>query len=241
MSKKLLSKISTILIGLSLVAVSAYPAFAQQILGRPDVAASNPGSLRKPPVLNKQNPVMPVKTVNVENRIESIKEKIASREAALKVKLQTFKDKKKAAIAERIDTLLNKINLERVIQMQKNLALMSSILDKLEARVNKPAPDIKAPEATRTAIAAARTMIASTSAAVSAQSLKDYTIVVTSESRIRVDVKTQRDKLFADLSTLRKMMVDTKQAVVNAIRIAKSGALTPAVAPVKEGTTSGEQ
>ena len=113
------------------------------------------------------------------------------------------------------------------------------ILDKLEARVNSGTPDIKGSASASAAIASARDAIASASAAVSDQALKDYTIVVTSESNIRIDAKTQRDKLHTDLLALRKIVIDAKQAVANAIRVAKSGkALIPGLR--KEGTSSGQ-
>ncbi|MDP3758247.1 MAG: hypothetical protein Q8Q86_00865, partial [Candidatus Daviesbacteria bacterium] len=111
---------------------------------------------------------------------------------------------------------------------------------KLETRVNRGEPDIKDPAAARTAIASARVTIASTSAAVSAQSLKDYTVTVSSEARVKLDAKLQRDKLHTDLLALRKIVIDAKQAVGNAIRVAKSGKIEIPRAG-KEGTNSGQQ
>ncbi len=173
---------------------------------------------------------------------------IASKAAALKLKLQTFKDQKKAQIAERVNTNLNDINQKQTEQMQKHLDAMSVILDKLEVRVNSPTPDIKDPEAARVAIASARATIATVSAAVLAQSQKDYTIQVTSESKIGVDAKTQRDKLHADILAIRKAVIDAKQSVANAIRVAKSGSVPnmgsspkEGTGLKKEGTTSGKQ
>lgn len=171
-------------------------------------------------------------------RAENIREKIASREAALKARLNNFKDKRKATIAERVNSNLNKINQNQTAQMLRHLNKMSSLLDKLEARVNSAKPDIKDPAAARAAIATARTNIATTSAAVTAQSEKDYTITVTSESRVKTDAQTQREQLHNDLQALRKQVIDAKQSVANAIRVAKSGKVE---IPKKEGTPSGTQ
>jgi len=213
MSKYTILRTSAILIGLSLLAATSYPVLAQN----------------QPPRL----PVAPPARQNVPN--------IASKAAVLKLKLQSFKDTKKAQTAERVNTNLNNINQNQTAQMQKYLDAMSTILDKLEARINNPTPDIKNPAAAKTAIASARATIATVSAAVSAQAQKDYTIQVTSEGRIGIDAKTQRDKLHTDILAIRKAVIDAKQSVANAIRVAKSGPVPDGTGLKKEGTISGQQ
>ncbi|MDO8618319.1 MAG: hypothetical protein Q7R49_00055, partial [Candidatus Daviesbacteria bacterium] len=131
----------------------------------------------------------------------------------LKASLQQFKNKKKAEAADRINTNLNTINQNQTSQMQKHLTNMSRILDKLETKVDPPVA----------AIAAARTNIASVSAAVAAQAQKDYTIIVTSEIRIKTDAKKQRDALHTDLQSVKKMVINAKQSVANAIKERKPG------------------
>lgn len=239
MSKSIISKTSAILIGLSIITISAYPAFAQ---GRILQENKRIRSLKSASATSPANPdsIGANRIEKAEQRIENIKGKIASKAAALKIKLHTFKDQRKADIAERVNINLNKINQTRTEQMQNHLNRMSSILDKLEARVNQGKPDIKDPAGAIAAIAAARSNIATVSAAVSAQTQKDYTIVLTSESRIRIDVKTQRDKLHADLLTLRKNVINAKRSVANAIRVAKSGIVRQQLRE-KEGTISGRE
>lgn len=177
------------------------------------------------------------KEATLTQRMEEIKAKIASREAALRAKLQQFRDKRKAEIAQRISTNLNKINKNQTEEMLRHLSKMPTILDKLEARVNQGKPDIKDPVKAKEAIAAARGAIASASAAAGAQAEKDYTLTGSSEAAIRAEAKAARDKLHADLQAVRKLVITAKQAVGNAIRVAKSGKLEPN----KEGTKSGEQ
>lgn len=173
----------------------------------------------------------------VTQRKEDIREKAASREAALKAKLQTFKDKQKATIAEKVNTNLNKINQKMASEMLKHLTRMSEILVKLETRVNAKTPDIKDVSSAKEAIASASAAINSAKEAVGAQSEKDYTIIVTSEGKIRQDAQNMRKQLHTDLQALRKLVVDAKQEVSNAIRVAKS----VKVEVPKEGTTSGQQ
>lgn len=233
MPKSAITKTSAILIGLSMFAVTIYPALAEDgsnSAGRPVI--------RKNQLVQER---IEAKRENIESKIATVREKIASKEAALRLRLQAFRDKKKAGIAERVNTNLNRINQNHTSQMQKHLDKMSEILDKLETRVNQAKPDIKDPAAARTAIAAARLSISTASASVSAQALKDYTIIVTTEGRIGVDAKIQRDKLHTDLVALRRLVIDARQTVSNAIRIAKSGKIGPDFEPGKEGTNSGQQ
>lgn len=236
MSKSTISKASAILLGLSILAISTYPAFA-------DITDKEFSRIKPVKPINATSPAN--RREKVEQKIEDLKEEIASKTAALKIKLQAFKDKRKAEIAERVNSNLNKINQNQTTQMQNHLNRMSTILDKLETRVNQGKPDIKDPADAKTAITSARSVIATASAAVSAQAQKDYTIQVTSETKVKIDAKLQRDKLHADLLSVRKSVIDAKQAVANAIRIAKSGpsASASAVGPEteKEGTASGER
>lgn len=235
MSKSILSKSAAILVGLSLLSITAYPAFGL------DSTSSAVKPL--PPASNQflQQRVQAQKD-NVAAKITSMREQAASKAAALKARLQTFKDQKKAEIADRVNTNLNRINQNQTSQMQKNLATMSGILDKLEARVNQATPDIKDPTSAKASIASARAAISTASAAVTAQAQKDYTVTVTFESRIKMDVKTQRDALHTDLLAVRKQVIEAKQAVAHAIRVAKSGP-SPVGKEVteKEGSSSGQQ
>lgn len=220
MSKLCLSKASAVLVSISLLTATTFPVFAE--------SATSAATIRKPLIQQ-----------NINTKLESIQEKIASKTAALKIKLEAFKDRNKAIIAERINTNLNTINQNQTSQMQKHLNTMTNILDRLEARVNRDTPDIKDSAAAGAAIASARASIATASAATSVQAQKDYTITITSETRIKADAKTQRDKLHADLLALRIMVVDAKQSVGNAIKVTKSGKIE--VSEEKEGTKSGQQ
>lgn len=212
-----LSKLSAILVLLSLLLIAAYPVWAQD--------ATRAGAAKKEQVKDR-----------VEVRKETLKERIATREAALKAKLEKFRDKQKAQKAERINTTLTKINKNQTEQMLKHLSRMSVILNKLENRVNKGSPEVKDATVAKTAIADAKAAIASATAAVKAQSEKDYTLQVSSESAVRKDAQKKRTELHADLLAVRKLVIDAKQAVANAIRVAKSGKLEVP----KEGTSSGQ-
>lgn len=235
MSKTAISKTSAILIGLSILATSASLAFAKDTQTTATTSAIKPvGAIRTP------MPPQRINIMHVESQIENMREKIASKEAILRSKLEKFRDQKKATAAARISTNLNQINQNQTTQMQRYLDFMSGILDKLEIKVNQLTPDIKDPAAAKVAIASARAVIASASAAVSAQAQNDYTIQATTESRIKADAQAMRDKLHKDILFIRKAVVDAKQSVSNAIRIAKSGSVVK-LDQEKEGTSSGRE
>ncbi len=218
-----MSKFLLFFLGFFLLVLAVYPVLAQ------DATTS---STAREKLLQRAREAKEIRKEKVEQKIALVTENQASREAALKTKLATFRNKEKATAAARISTNLNMINQNQTAQMQKHLVIMSAILDKLETRVNEGRPDIKDPAAARTAIASSRQAWTSVSASILTQAQKDYTIVVSTESRVKTDAKTQRDKLHSDLQAVRKQVIETKQAIANAIRVAKSA---------KEATPSGKQ
>lgn len=218
----ILPKSAAILITLGLILALSYPVFAQ--------TATSTGTTRKEKVQEK----VEKRKENVADKITAMKERVATREAALKTRLATFKDKQKAQVVERINKSLNSINQKMTGQMLKHLERMASILTKLEARVNSAKPDVKDVTSAREAIADAKAAIDSATTAAVAQAEIDYTITISSETRAKTDVQKVREQLHNDLKVIRQLVVEAKQAVAKAIRVAKSGPST-----VKEGTPSG--
>lgn len=173
-------------------------------------------------------------------QMENKKLMIASHEAQIRIKIQAFKDKQKAEIASRINANLNKINQNQTDQMLKHLDLMSRLLDKLANRVSSSSADVKNPSAANQSIADAREAVAKAKIEVEAQAQKDYTINVTTESKIRQDAQTQRELLHKDILSVRKIVIEAKQAVANAVMVVKSGKIATPSVSTKEGTESGK-
>lgn len=205
-----IKRISTISILLALALTAAYPALAIDAT----TAATNRKELAQERVDSRKE--------NMQTRITDTREKMASREAALKTKLNAFKDQRKAQITERVNINLNRINQNQTDQMQKHLSLMTTLLDKLQTRLNQITPEITI----------ARANIATTSAAVTAQAQNDYTITVTTESKVRADATKTRNQLHADLKAVRDLVISAKQSVARAISQSQ---------PAKEETTNGQQ
>ncbi len=154
---------------------------------------------------------------NRQTKLETRKD-TASREANLKLKLDKFKDQKKATIVQRVSDNLNRINQTRVDSANKFLANATRILDRLQERVTQRSSG-KDASAANSAIANARSTIASASAAVTLQSSIDYTVTIASESGAKADTKTVRDKFHSDWLNVRKSLIEVKQAVADAVRV----------------------
>lgn len=155
----------------------------------------------------------------IETGREEMMQKHEERSAALKEKLDAFKDKRRAQIADRVSTSLNLINEKRTTAMTRHLAKMDEILDKLQARVDSKDGDKT--EANK-AIAAAQKAIEAAKNAVAEQTGKDYTLVVTDESQVKTDARTDRQSLRSDLKSTHDLIVDARKAVANAIRVSMS-------------------
>ena len=151
---------------------------------------------------------------DVEARLQQIKDRIASRQAELKAKLNKFRDQKKAEIAQRVSDNLNMINKKRTSEMGFFLDKMSNILDRVEKKASESA---SASSSAQPAVVSARQAINTARTAVTNQSIKDYTLTVTSESKVRIDAKADRDRLFSDLKATRELVIAAKQAVAKAI------------------------
>ncbi|MBI4038255.1 hypothetical protein HY387_01240 [Candidatus Daviesbacteria bacterium] len=153
-------------------------------------------------------------------RREAVQQKIATRAAALKLKLQAFRDQNKAKRVEKINETLAMINKKRTDHFVKFLDNAQRISNKLEDRVNEAEASGKDTTVAKAAIADAKTAIQAAKAAVLDQADNDYTIEVSSEKTVREDAKAARDSLRNDLGNLRKQVVEAKQAVAKAIQVA---------------------
>lgn len=155
---------------------------------------------------------------NIEKMLEDRRAKIASQAATLQAKLAKFKDAQKAKRVENINTNLNKINDNRVAAMNRFLDKASTILDKVEARVNGVTD--KDTTAAKAAIADARAAIETARVAVETQSTKNYSITLNSETTAKVDAQKAYNSLRTDLQATKQIVTTAKQAVAKAIQVA---------------------
>ena len=204
-----LRRLSIAVLFTSLFLLAAYPVIAQD--------ATSSTKTRREVVKEKAE----TRKDNMESRIAALREKVATKEAQLKARLDAFKDKKKAQVAERVSTNLNKVNSNRTDAMLKHLTRLSEILSKLEKRVG----------VTNLAIDEAKTAISDAETVVNAQTEKDYTLTISSETRAKAEATKVREQLHADLKTAHEAVKNAKNKVVAAIQASLG---------TKEATSSGQ-
>lgn len=153
----------------------------------------------------------------IENRIDLRKEAAATRAAALKSRLEKFKDKKKATIAARINDNLNAINDRRSTAFLNHLTKMTEILTRLENKLSEASSTGKDTSSATAAIASAKTAISTAQTAATAQQGKDYTIEVSSEAKLQESIKPVRDQLHTDLKSVHDLVVAARKATSEAI------------------------
>jgi|SRR3990167_1569120 len=147
--------------------------------------------------------------------IDTRREKVATRTAALKLKLDGFRDRRKASASARINDNLARVNQNRTGQMLQHLSRLYNILSKLEIRVN--AVTDKDTSSAKAAIASAKVAIDTATASANLQLEKDYTLTITSESKVKEDATAERQLLHSDLKNLHDLVVAARQAVAYAI------------------------
>lgn len=157
---------------------------------------------------------------DISQRIQQFRDRIASREALLKGRLDKFKDQTLATIAGRVSGNLNSINKNRTDEMIKHLDTLSTILGKVSQRATSTA---SASASVQSSIASASAAITTARNTVNAQSQVDYTISATSETGIKGEVQADRNKLLKDLNAARTAVLDARQAVINAIKAVGGG------------------
>lgn len=132
-------------------------------------------------------PVFAVTNTIREDRREMIKDVRASDSA--KANLKKIRDEKKRMIVERLDTRFNEVNAKRTSQMAKHLDKMTKIL-------GRDIPEIQAARDANTA-----------------QAAKTYTITITTEKNLKMDVGKVRSQLEADLKAVHQLVVAAREAV----------------------------
>lgn len=157
-----------------------------------------------------------VRKLSIEERLNDLKERIASKTATLRLRLQNFKDKQKATRVERVSATLNQINDKETRLLNAHLNKMTDILSKVELRINTASSSANTNSAKAT-VDGAKIVIQKAKEAVATQSANDYTLSITSEATAGSQAKAMRNKLFNDLKAVRDLVVASRRAVATAI------------------------
>lgn len=157
-----------------------------------------------------------------EQLMEKKEMKIASREANLKERLNTFTNKEKAQRTIAINNSFKTINQNRTAEMQKILTKFTEIVVVLEQKIQELETNGKNVTVAKTNLEAAKTAVEDARIAVDTQTAKDYTIVVSNEDIVKSDIKATRDTLFNDLKNTQGTLNVARNALKTAFESVKT-------------------
>ena len=157
----------------------------------------------------KDNDSIIRKEGRISRKVSQIKEGtkaiVQAKRDEFKTRIQTIKDEKKKALVARIDGKLSEVNIKHTDRFSQVLTKLQTHLDKISqtAKDKKVLADVGIAQAS---IDAAETAVAN-------QAAKTYTIQITTETALRLNVGTTTSQLRQDLMSTHKLVVDAKQAV----------------------------
>jgi hypothetical protein len=209
MPKKFLLTTLLSLLGLT---VAFSPAFAQDVT---PTSAVTPTTTKVRP--NNQVIKDAFKQQLQENKDE-MKDLMAQRKLALQGKLATLKDLRKKSVVERINSKLATVNETRTGRMSDALARMTERISRVEELGEVQRSSGKDMAAFDQAVADAKDAISEAQAAVDTQKAKDYTLTLTTEPMLKVNVGQTVKTAQTDLRTTHATVVAAKKALVAAVR-----------------------
>lgn len=162
-------------------------------------------------------PIALAKTDSARPR-ERFREKRTELREQFKERLQTIRDEKKRAVADRINTKIENINTRRTDRMKETIGKLRNILERISQKAGQAKANGKDTTTVDVAIAQAQTALSTTEAAVNTQTAKQYTIQIESEEKLRSTVGTTVSGLQQDLRDAHKTVVDAKQKVQQAAK-----------------------
>lgn len=141
----------------------------------------------------------------VQTKRDEVKEIVATRREEFKSKLGAIRDEKKKALVERIDAKLSKANTKHTDRFAQVLSNLQTLLDK----ISLTATEVNV----LSNIVTAQAAIDAAKEAVENQAAKTYTITISSETALKLDVGTVTSQLRKDLMATHKVVIDAKQSV----------------------------
>jgi hypothetical protein len=122
-----------------------------------------------------------------------------------KARLLLIKDQVKQKLVERIDGKITQVNLDKTTKFILTLDRLQAFVDKFGKMATGTAALAD--------VAAAQTAINTARTAVETQKLKIYTITITSDTALKINVGVVLSQFRRDLISVYKLVVDAKQAV----------------------------
>ncbi|MDP3993918.1 MAG: hypothetical protein Q8P75_02995 [bacterium] len=152
----------------------------------------------------------------VEQRRADLKTRIEQKRAELRERLQTIRDENKRRIVERIDRQMDALNERMLKHFEAVLNKLEGILSRISDRADRAESNGSDVSSVRSAITEAQDKIAAARSAITNQTGKTYTIEITGEERLKVDVGSARRALHSDLVKVRETVKAAHAATKNA-------------------------
>jgi hypothetical protein len=128
-------------------------------------------------------------------------------------RLQQIKDQRKQQIVLRLNERFENLNKITTTHFNEVLGKLEKVLERIGTRADKVQSRGLDVSAVRLAIADAQKAIAEAKTAVAAQAAKTYPLAITTENKLREEIKIVRDSLHTDLKTTRTKVVSARDAV----------------------------
>ena len=144
---------------------------------------------------------------------EKTKKRIEEKQKTLRERLQTIKNENKKRIVENIDTRMDALNEQRTTQFESALDQMDGVVGRVVERADRAEAQGRDVASARAAIVHAKNAIASARSAVLAQAGKTYAITITTDAKLKDDVKKTRDMFSGDLRVVFASVKDARDAV----------------------------
>lgn len=148
---------------------------------------------------------------------DKVTTQLPARKQAFLEKIAAFKDLKKKALVEKIDTKAGEINNNRTAQMSQALVKMNAILNDLTNKSTLAKEQGQDTTKLNTAITTAQAAIKTAEAAVATQVAKEYIPSITTETTLKTTVGATIRALQTDLRNTHAAVASAKQKVILAV------------------------
>ena len=135
-----------------------------------------------------------------------------------RARLTELKDQRKALILQRISEQIDDKNSRWMTHFENVLTRLTAILEKIKTRTDKAETAGLDVSTVRTLITEAETAIQTASDAIAAQEGKSYAIDISDETALGVTAGEVIKELRDDLTTVRELVFDARQAVVDVLK-----------------------
>lgn len=156
---------------------------------------------------------------SLEAKRTEVKDKIEAKKVELKENLLKIKNERKKEIVERISNQLNELNKRRLDHFSGFLEKLDAILLRIAGRADKAEARGLDVTAVRAAITEAKNAIAVGRAAITTQAEKVYSVVVTTEDTLKINVGAARKMLHDDLTRVQEAVRLARETVRKAAEV----------------------